>query len=143
MIEHALVVQSDTVCAGVFRAPAIKTDGDSTRTDCLPEGARLQLDPSIDVSKITGITPAERTVARALQRYGAYVIDRGGAPLSVSFERAPDATASSPGSAYVAAGTQLGLLRHAAHPDGNRSPRPQDLAGLTRRTPSLPATFPV
>jgi hypothetical protein len=104
LIDHALVVQSDTVCAGVFRAPAIKTDGDSTRTDCLPEGARLQLDPSIDVSRIAGITPAERTVARALQRYGAYVIDRGGAPLSMSFERAPDATASSPGSAYVAAG---------------------------------------
>ena len=47
-------VQSDTVCAGVFRAPAIKTDGDSTRPDCLPDGARLQLDPAIDVSKIAG-----------------------------------------------------------------------------------------
>ena len=105
MIEHALVVQSDTVCAGVFRAPAIKTDGDSTRTDCLPEGARLQLDPSIDVSKITGITPAERAVARALQRYGAYVIDRGGAPLErAPSKRAPTPRASSPGSAYVAAG---------------------------------------
>ena len=104
LIDHALVVQSDTVCAGVFRAPAIKTDGNSTRTDCLPEGARLQLDPSIDVSRIAGITPAERTVARALQRYGAYVIDRGGAPLSMSFERAPDATASSPGAVYAAAG---------------------------------------
>ncbi len=104
VIDHALVVQSDTVCAGVYRAPAIKTDGDSTRTDCLPEGARLQLDPAIDVTRIAGITPAERTVARALQRYGAYVIDRGGAPLSISFERAPDATSTSPGSAYVAAG---------------------------------------
>jgi hypothetical protein len=104
VINHALVVQSDTVCARVFRAPAIKTDGNSTRSDCLPEGARLQLDPSIDVSKIRGITKAERTVARALQRYGAYVIDRGGAPLSVSFERAPDATASSPGAVYKAAG---------------------------------------
>ena len=104
VIEHALVVQSDNVCAGVFRAPALKTDGDSTRADCIPEGARLQLDPSIDVSRIAGITPAERTVARALQRYGAYVIDRGGAPLSLSFERAPDATAGSPGAVYTRAG---------------------------------------
>jgi len=104
VINHALVVQSDTVCARVYRAPAIKTDGDSTRSDCLPEGARLQLDPSIDVSKIPGMTKAERTVARALQRYGAYVIDRGGAPLSMSFERAPDATATYPGSVYTAAG---------------------------------------
>jgi hypothetical protein len=104
VINHALVVQSDNVCARVFRAPAIKTDGNSTRTDCIPEGARLQLDPKIDVNRIPGITPAERTVARALQRYGAYVIDRGGAPLSMSFERAPDATASSPGAVYKAAG---------------------------------------
>lgn len=104
LIDHALVVQTDTACADVFRAPALKTDGDSTRSDCLPEGARLQLDPAIDVNRIAGITPGEKAVAQALQRYGAYVIDRGGAPLSVSFERAPDATAGSPGSAYVAAG---------------------------------------
>ena len=104
VIDHALVVQTDTACASVFRAPALKTDGDSTRSDCLPEGARLQLDPSIDVSRIAGITPGEKAVARALQRYGAYVIDRGGAPLSMSFEVAPDATPSSPGSAYAAAG---------------------------------------
>lgn len=104
LIDHALVVQTDTACAGVFRAPALKTDGDSARSDCLPEGARLQLDPAIDVTRIAGITPGEKAVARALQRYGAYVIDRGGAPLSMSFERAPDATSSSPGSAYAAAG---------------------------------------
>jgi hypothetical protein len=104
VIDHALVLQTDNACARVYRAPAIKTDGDSTRADCLPEGARLQLNPAIDVARIAGITPAERTIARALQRYGAYVIDRGGAPLSISFERAPDATSSSPGSAYRAAG---------------------------------------
>jgi hypothetical protein len=57
------------------------------------------------VSKIPGMSKAERTVARALQRYGAYVVDRGGAPLSVSFERAPDATATYPGSVYTALGS--------------------------------------
>ena len=84
---------------GVVRAPALKTDGNSSRSDCLPAGARLQLDPAIDLRKIKGLSPAERTVARAMQRYGGYVIDRGGAPLSVSFERAPDASADSPGAA--------------------------------------------
>ena len=104
LIEHALVLQSDNVCTGVVRAPALKTDGNSSRSDCLPAGARLQLDPAIDLRKIKGLSPAERTVARAMQRYGGYVIDRGGAPLSVSFERAPDARADSPGATYAAAG---------------------------------------
>lgn len=103
-IDHALVVASDTVCAGVFRAPALKTDGTSSSPDCLPEGARLQLDPTLDLATLTGLTDGERMVARALQTYGAYVIDVGGAPLSVSFQRAPDATATNPGSVYTSAG---------------------------------------
>lgn len=104
VIDHALVLQSDSVCAQTFRAPALKTDGLSTRADCIPEGARIQLDPSLDLTRITGITRAERAVARALQVHGGYVIDRGGAPLSISFERAPDATADYPGATYAAAG---------------------------------------
>jgi hypothetical protein len=102
-IDHALVLQSDTVCASVVRAPALKTDGDSVRTDCLPEGARLQLDPSLNLTTL-GLSPAELTVAKAMQVYGAYVIDRGGAPLSVSFEVAPDAAPGYPGAVYVDAG---------------------------------------
>ena len=104
VIPHALVLQSDTVCAITVRPPALKTDGDSTRSDCIPEGARLQLDPTIDVAAIPGITPGEAAVARALQVYGAYLIDRGGASLSVSFEVAPDAGAAGPGSVYSRAG---------------------------------------
>lgn len=103
-IPHALVVQSDTVCAGTVRAPALKTDGDSTRPDCIPEGARLQLDPAIDVTTIPGITPGELAVARALQVYGAYLIDRAGASLAVSFEVAPDASGAGPGAVYEQAG---------------------------------------
>ncbi len=103
-IPHALVVQSDTACAKVFRAPATKTDGLSTRSDCVPEGARLQLDPAINVAAIPNITPGERAVARALQVYGAYLIDRADAPLSMSFELAPDASGNSPGTVYQQAG---------------------------------------
>lgn len=104
VIDHALVMQSDNVCKDVFRPPALKTDGESTRRDCLPAGARLQLDPGLDVSTIDGITPGEVTVARALQIHGAYVIDRADTSLSISFELAPDATSSSPGSVYQEAG---------------------------------------
>jgi hypothetical protein len=104
VIDHALVLQSDNACAGVVRPPALQTDGDSTRSDCIPEGSRLQLDPSINLSTIKGLTPAERTVARAMQIYGGYLIDHGGAALSVSFERAPDAGPRSTGSVYAKAG---------------------------------------
>lgn len=104
VIPHALVLQSDSVCATTFRPPALKTDGTSTRSDCIPEGARLQLDPGIDVAAIPGITPGERTVARALQVYGGYLIDRADTPLSVSFEVAPDASPSSTGAVYARAG---------------------------------------
>lgn len=104
VIEHALVMQSDNVCKGNYRPPAIKTDGDSTRPDCIPEGARLQLDPSVNVAAINGITPGERTVARALQVYGAYVIDRANTSLAISFELAADGSWASPGAVYSAAG---------------------------------------
>jgi hypothetical protein len=103
-IDHALVLQTDTVCARVFRAPAVKTDGTSKRSDCIPAGSRVQLDPRINVSLIPGITAGERMVARALQVYGGYIIDRGGAPLSVSFERAPDASPNTMGAVYSRAG---------------------------------------
>ena len=104
VIKHALVMQTNNVCADVFRPPALKTDGDSTRRDCIPEGARLQLDPTLDLDTLKGLRPAERTVARALQVYGAYLVDRSGTSLSLSFETAPDATRRSPGAVYKAAG---------------------------------------
>ena len=94
-IPHALAVESDTACAGTSWAPALKTDGESDRADCIPEGARLQLDPTIDVAAIPDITPGEVAVARALQSYGGYLIDRADTSLAIAFEVAPDASPSS------------------------------------------------
>lgn len=88
-IPHALVFSTDNACTKSFRTPATKTDGVSTRADCVPEGARLQLSPSINVDRIPGITPAERAVAQALQTYGAYAIDVGGARAAFIFEKPP------------------------------------------------------
>lgn len=84
-IPHALALQTDNACVGVFWSPATKTDGVSRRPDCVPEGARLQLDPTISIDELD-LTPGERTVARALQKYGAYIVDKAAAPLSMSFE---------------------------------------------------------
>jgi hypothetical protein len=85
-IDHALVFSTNNACTGRYKYPASKSDGKSSRSDCIPEGARVQLDPSINVDAISGMTAAERIVARALQKYGAYAIDNGGAPMAFIFE---------------------------------------------------------
>ena len=58
-------------------SPATETDGQSTRADSLPEGARLQLDPRLDLRSL-GLSGAALTIGRALQRYGMYLGDTGG-----------------------------------------------------------------
>ncbi|OBI72387.1 hypothetical protein A5663_08055 [Mycobacterium sp. E740] len=98
-IPHALALQSDSTCADVFRSPAIKTDGTYRGPDCVPEGARIRLDPDVNIDELN-LGPADRVIAQALQTYGAYVVDTGGAPLSVAFERDLTAAAESPGTTY-------------------------------------------
>ncbi len=102
-IPHALALQTDNPCRTSFRPPAIKTDGTSDRADCIPEGARVRLDPAVDLATLN-LAPAVRAVGRALQTYGAYIVDTGGAPLSVSFETDPGATASTVGNTYQQSG---------------------------------------
>jgi hypothetical protein len=85
-IPHALSIATNNSCSGQFRYPATKTDGKSSRADCIPEGARLRLDPSIDVKALPGITPGEIAVAKALQTYGAINRDNAGSPIAVAFE---------------------------------------------------------
>ncbi len=102
-ISHALALQSDNVCAGGFRPPAVKTDGKSDRPDCIPEGARLRLDPSLDLNALD-LAPGVLAVATAMQIYGGYVMDVGAAPLSVSFELDTQAPEGSVGESYVEAG---------------------------------------
>jgi len=86
-IDHALNFATNNSCREVFRVPATKTDGVSSRGDCLPEGARVQLDPAVDVNALPGITPGEKAVGHALQTYGAYNRDNAGAPIAFSFEK--------------------------------------------------------
>ena len=104
LIRHAVAMQSNNVCKDRFVAPAVKTDGTSTRADCLPEGTRLRLDPSFDVAAAAGLTAGERTVARALKTYGGVIVDKGGAGLSLSFELDKGASVNSIGAVYTRAG---------------------------------------
>jgi hypothetical protein len=74
-IHHKLAWSCEFVGrhAHVF-PPAIWTDG--WYPDGLPEGSVLQLDPGLDLTHFN-LSPGARTVARALQTYGAALVDYG------------------------------------------------------------------
>lgn len=76
-IAHALAFAYPFTRAGGPVPPALRSDGQSRRRDALPEGARLQLDPTLDLDALD-LEPYERTIAEALQRYGMILADTGG-----------------------------------------------------------------
>ena len=85
-IDHALAFAYDSPSPRHVY-PATKSDGQGRGPSALPEGTRLQLDPSLSQARIRawGCRGVCLTAARALQRYGMYVIDNSGRP-KVIFE---------------------------------------------------------
>lgn len=96
-VPHALVFATDRVCGpsdfGPFFPPATTTDGWVTEGTCIEEGARIRLDPAVDLDALD-LTPAELAIGRALQTYGAFCIDNGGARIGFIAELASPADAS-------------------------------------------------
>ena len=92
-IPHALVFAYDFVQAEHLIPPAstaqASTGGTRNNRDGMPMGAHIQLDPSFDVES-SGLSPAGKTIARALQEYGAYLGDFAGANVLYA-ESAPSA----------------------------------------------------
>lgn len=87
-IDHALSVTVPNPRTGSV-GPATATDGTNQDPLSIPEGAHLQLDPDYDVAAQPW--PSwEKTLAKALQTYGAYVSDNGG---TVAFYGQTDANA--------------------------------------------------
>jgi|GEM_PF-1265273 len=80
-INHALYFTSTQSCSE-FRPPAGKSDGNGGGNTCLPMGARIQLDPSVDCNGISG-TDGEKMLCVTMQKYGGYILDSGGpGPIS-------------------------------------------------------------
>ncbi|HUA49265.1 MAG TPA: hypothetical protein VMA77_28775 [Solirubrobacteraceae bacterium] len=80
--DHALAMAYRNTCSDKLRwcplvAPATQEDGTCTdRARCLPEGARIQLDPSIDCDTWPSLRYTwERQMCRTLQVYGGIIID--------------------------------------------------------------------
>jgi hypothetical protein len=76
-IDHALVFAYPYTRSGAPVAPATRSDGRTTTAGALPMGARLRLDPTLDLSTL-GLNRAERVVAKALQEYGMVLGDTSG-----------------------------------------------------------------
>ena len=81
-IRHKLSFGSRYVALQEFACPpAIWTDG--VVPGGIPEGSVIQLDPKLDLSKFD-LTPEEKIVAIALQKYGMVLVDgAGGQPIYV------------------------------------------------------------
>lgn len=78
-IDHALTFSTSTTCKDTLIYPARNTDGVSTdQSTCMPAGTRIQLDPTVNVDSLPNITAMEKMMAKALQKYGAYMNDSGG-----------------------------------------------------------------
>lgn len=77
-IDHALAIGIPGIAGGAPACPATHNVATTSDPNALPEGARLQLDPALNVDGLS-IPGWQKTIARAMQRYGVYVRDNAGA----------------------------------------------------------------
>lgn len=83
-IDHALAFAYPLAQTGKFVPPAstalVAADKAGERPTGLPMGARIQLNPAYDIDN-TLLSPGAKVVARALQEYGAILVDEAGATV--------------------------------------------------------------
>lgn len=91
-IDHALALNLPAPRSGEFAWPAQRTDGTGPPT-ALPEGARIRLDPTVNVDDL-GLSKVGRMIARAAQRYGMVVRDQTHHGTSLWVETAPAGSSS-------------------------------------------------
>jgi len=77
-IEHVLKVASGPEASRRHVFPMVGSDGESTAEDAPPQGLRFRLRPDINLDA-WDLEPQARVIARALQTYGFYIGDSGGA----------------------------------------------------------------
>lgn len=86
-IDHAINLIVPRTQANCFSWPANRDDGNTVGSDIPCEGQRLRLNPSFDVSTL--YSPAAQTIARAMQKYGLIITDKGGAVVTMAEDPRP------------------------------------------------------
>jgi hypothetical protein len=83
-IDHVLKIAVNTTkCEHYF--PMVRDECGTTDQYAPPEGTRIRLKLSIDLSKY-GLSPAALTIATALQKYGAVIGDQSSGPVNLKVE---------------------------------------------------------
>jgi hypothetical protein len=93
VINHALAIAIPRPRAGVYALPAQRTDGTSTSSVSLPEGAHLRLNPSLDLAALK-LPHFTLMLAEAAQRYGMFV--KGKAATVALYAQDPTPTGTNP-----------------------------------------------
>jgi hypothetical protein len=83
-IDHALALALPSPRAGQFAWPAQRSDGTGGPGE-IPEGARLRLDPRLELRSLH-LPPLTRELAAAAQRYGMIVRDQTHHAIGLYFE---------------------------------------------------------
>jgi hypothetical protein len=76
-INHVLAIGVPNVREGVYTSPAQRTTGESSEPLSLPEGARLRLDPKLNLAALH-LPRLTLMIAEAAQRYGLVLRDTAG-----------------------------------------------------------------
>ena len=83
-IRHALVFACSITDAERHVPPATHHDGSLRGSDdAIPEGTLIRIRPDADLDSLADIPDVDRTIYRALQRYGMYCGDTCGAGLAL------------------------------------------------------------
>jgi hypothetical protein len=77
-VEHVLKVASGPTASVRYVFPMVGSDGDTHDPSAPPQGLRFRIRPSIDLESL-GLDRQTLVIARALQQYGFYIGDSGGA----------------------------------------------------------------
>jgi hypothetical protein len=80
-IHHVLRLSVNGTCGHVFPM----TGDEGCDRGMPPEGTRLRIDPTVDLSRL-GLSGPALVIARALQSYGAVITDRSDGPMIIGVE---------------------------------------------------------
>ena len=92
-IDHALAIALPEIRAAAYSWPAQRTDGEGRHPDAIPQGARLRIDPRVDLDELQ-MAPSVRAMAVAAQRYG--IVVRDGADAVTFFAEDPSPIGTNP-----------------------------------------------